>query len=294
MKVPGLAEYNHAIPFADRGIFPNAQPMWTADAYQNNRNTEEKGSFVMYYGPGQMNFGPYRASDRLPVACVDRLIRTQTKLETYVGLPKERAIPLLQSTKQQDPMWCWAAVAQMILALRGQQVSQEQIVKMTLGDVEGKGVSSAELAQRLSRVGISAVDERNLQKLGSQATIYSPNGTTHLEAGFDPLAASGGTDVVDSRRLALDLYQQRIFILAYGTGEARAHAVLLIGADIVVEPFVFSEIDEAQIQSPKNKVTIRKYHVLNPWPGKGHQVLSPDDLQELVKWQVSLSRQRDR
>ena len=188
-------------------------------------------------------------------------------------------------------MWCWAAVAQMILALRGQQLSQEQIVKLTLGDVAGKGVSSAELAQRLSRIGITAEDEKTVKKFGSEFTHYTAEQGARTEVGFDPLAASGGTDIIDSRQLALDLYQRRIFILAYGTGAARAHAVLLFGADISVEPFDFPELDEAQIQTPRHKVTIQKYHVLNPWPGKGHQVLSPEELQELVKWRVSLARQ---
>jgi hypothetical protein len=291
MKVPGLAEYRHAIPFAAPGIFPTAQAMWISDSWQNNRNMQETGGFVMYYGPGDMNFGPHPATGQLPIACVDRLLQSQRTTTTYVGLAKDRVLPLLQSTKQQDPMWCWAAVAQMILALRGQQLSQEQIVKLTLGDVAGKGVSSAELAQRLSRIGITAEDEKTVKKFGSEFTHYTAEQGARTEVGFDPLAASGGTDIIDSRQLALDLYQRRIFILAYGTGAARAHAVLLFGADISVEPFDFPELDEAQIQTPRHKVTIQKYHVLNPWPGKGHQVLSPEELQELVKWRVSLARQ---
>ncbi len=262
-----------------------------ADAWQNNRNTEEKGGFVMYYGPGNLNFGPYPASVPLPVACVDRLLKSDRVHSTYVGLSKERVLPFLQSTKQQDPMWCWAAVAQMILALRGRSVSQEDIVRTALGDVMGKGVSSTELAQRLSRVGVEAVEEKYLKKMGVEFTHHSKEHGAQKEVGFDPLADSGGSDIVDSRQLVLDLFENRVFIFAYGTGASRAHAVLLIGADITVEPFDFvGGLDRAQIQRPHHKFTIKKYHLLNPWPNKGYQVVSPDELEELVKWRVSLSR----
>ncbi len=263
-----------------------------ADAFQNNRNTQELGGFVMYRGPGDLNFGPYPASNPLPVACVERLLQGDRVHSAYVGLSKERVLPLLQSTKQQDPMWCWAAVAQMIFALRGRSVSQEDIVRTALGDVNGKGVSSAELAQRLSRVGIDAIEEKHLAKFGAEHIYYTKELGEHKVAGFDPLAESGGSDIIDSRRLALDLFQSKVFIFTYGTGASRAHAVLLVGADITVEPADFGgELDPMQIQSPRHKITIKKYHLLNPWPGKGYQVVSPEALEELVKWQVRLSRQ---
>ena len=110
---------------------------------------------------------------------------------------------------------------------------------------------------------------------------------------YNPLGESGAADNVDSRQLATELFDGSVYILAYGTGANRAHAVLLVGVDVSVTPNDFAEIDRFQLARYTHKIAIKKYHVINPWPGKGYQQLSPDELQELVKWKVGMSRRRN-
>jgi hypothetical protein len=106
--------------------------------------------------------------------------------------------------------------------------------------------------------------------------------------GYNPLGDSGVPDNVDSRQLASELLDGAVYILAYGTGASRAHAVLLVGLEVTVSPNDFAAISHFEIERFSHTVAIAKYHVVNPWPGKGYQVLSPDELQELVKWKVTM------
>ena len=108
---------------------------------------------------------------------------------------------------------------------------------------------------------------------------------------YNPLGETGSADNIDSRQLATELLDGDVYILAYGTGASRAHAVLLVGVEVTVTPNDFATIDRFQLNRYTHKVAIRRYHVVNPWPGKGYQTVSPDELQELVKWKVSRSRQ---
>ena len=59
---------------------------------------------------------------------------------------------------------------------------------------------------------------------------------------------------------------------------------------MTIEPNDFAGFENIELRRYHHKITIKKYDVVNPWPGKGYQALSPDELQELVKWKVSLSR----
>lgn len=291
MKVPGLGEYRHAMPHAPAGLFPSGQSIWMSDAWQYNRNLNEMGSAVVYYGPGQWNAGPMSADARLPVACVDRLLteRDAQKLH-YVGVPKEKVTELAQTTTQKDPMWCWAAVAQMILSLRGQRMAQADIVQATMGH-SAQGISSAELARRLRSVGIVAVEDKLVAKQGMTFQTSTDGKSWQAMDSYNPLGETGSADNIDSRQLATELLDGDVYILAYGTGASRAHAVLLVGVEVTVTPNDFATIDRFQLNRYTHKVAIRRYHVVNPWPGKGYQTVSPDELQELVKWKVSRSRQ---
>lgn len=291
MKVPGVPEFRHAMPQAPKGLFPPGESLWMSDSWQYNRNLHEMGSAVVWYGPGKWTQGPMSAAARLRVSCVDRLLATRasTRLH-YVGIPKERMAQLAQTTTQKDPMWCWAAVAQMILSMRGQSVSQEQIVQIVQGGAGTEGISSIELARRLQAVGITATEERLVAKTGGPFLVSSDQRSWKPMAAHNPLGDSGEEDNVDSRQLARELSRGGVYILAYGTGASRAHAVLLFGLDIAVTPNDFAQLDDFQLARPSHRITIEKYHVMNPWPGKGHQVVSPDELQELVKWKVSMQR----
>lgn len=292
MKVPGLREYHHAIPKAPAGVFPPGQNLWMSESMQFNRTMEEMGGVVVWDGPGQWRNGPAPATARFSVACVDRLLPSQESTRIhYVGVPADTIAALATTTTQQDAMWCWAAVAQMILALRGQRVSQDDIVKATFGDASAKGISSEELARRLQKIGIQAVEDKFVKKRAAELQYTSDGVNWRSSEAYNPLGDTGVEDNVDSRQLAAELYDRRsVYILAYGTGASRAHAVLLVGLDITVTPNNFIEIDPLQIAAASHKITIKKYHVINPWPGKGYQTLSPDELQEVVKWKVSLSR----
>ncbi|MBL8631600.1 MAG: hypothetical protein JNM40_00140 [Myxococcales bacterium] len=291
-KVPGLSEYRHAMPYAPPGLFPPGQSIWMSDAWQYNRNLHEMGSVVVYYGPGRWNSGPVSADARLPVACVDRLLaeRESSKLH-YVGLSKEKITALSQNTTQRDPMWCWAAVAQMILTLRGRQMPQADIVQAMMGE-QASGISSTDLAKRIQEVGISAVEDKHVGKQGTTFQTATDGGKNWKTMdGYNPLGATGSADNIDSRQLATELFDGDVYILAYGAGADRAHAVLLVGVDVTVSPSDFAVIDRFQLLRYTHKVAIKRYHIINPWPGKGYQTVSPDELQELVKWKVSMSRQ---
>ena len=292
MKVPGLREYHHGMPHAPYGVFPPGQNLWMSESMQFNRTMEEMGGVVVWDAPGQWRNGPSPATARLPVSCVDRLLPAEESTRIhYVGVPKEGISALATTTTQQDAMWCWAAVAQMILAMRGQRVAQDDIVKATFGDASAKGISSEELARRLQKIGIQAVEDRFVAKRAAVIRKTSDGVNWRSSEAYNPLGDTGVEDNVDSRQLAAELYDRRsVYILAYGTGASRAHAVLLVGLDITVTPNNFIEIDPLQIAAASHKITIKKYHVINPWPGKGYQTLSPDELQEVVKWKVSLSR----
>lgn len=288
MKVPGLVEYRYAMPRAAPGDFPVNESLWMSDSWQQERNLDqEQGGIVVWYGPGSWNRGPAGASAQLRVACVDHLFEApEAKNLYYIGVPKER-FPLLASTSiQRDAMWCWAAVAQMILALQGRAMRQEDIVARALGDVSGSGVSSAQLAQGLQRVGIQAIEDRLIPKQGVQFQTSTDGKTWKPMKAYNPLGDTGEADNVDSRQLALELLDGMVYIMAYGTGENRAHAVLLVGVDVTVTPEDFKYFSRFEIWRVVHKITIKKYHVINPWPGKGYQVLSPDQLQEVVKWRV--------
>ncbi len=292
MKVPGLAEYRYAMPRAPAGLFPPGASIWMAEAFQYNRNHEEYGSVVVWYSPGSWNSGPVSATAKLPVVCVDRLLtsRTDSGKSYYVGVPKQRVNQLVTTTTQQDAYWCWAAVAQMIWMLRGKVVTQQEIVQRALGDVLGQGISSMQLAQRLSRVGIKAEEDKYVSRREAEVMRYSKEKGWYKPEGFNPLGETGEAETVDSRQLALELDQGTVYILAYGAGANRAHAVLLVGVDVTIEPNDFAGFENIELRRYHHKITIKKYHVVNPWPGKGYQALSPDELQELVKWKVSLSR----
>lgn len=290
MKVPGIAEYSYAMPIAPAGVFPKGESIWMAEAWQYDRNLHELGSAVVWYGPGSWNSGPMSASSRLPVVCVDRFLSGPVSAQThYVGLPKAKVLELAKTTTQKDAMWCWAAVAQMIQALRGKAMSQQDIVRVALGDVNGKGVSAAELARRLGRIGISAVEDKDVPVAGVKYEVSKDGKNFAPLKAFNPLGEEGAPESIDSRQLAIDLFEQTLYILAYGTGVNRAHAVLLVGLDVVVTPADFKQISRFELWRYSHKVTIKSYHVINPWPGTGYQVLSPDALQELVKWRVSAS-----
>lgn len=290
-KVPGLAEYRHAMPYAQPGLFPPGQSIWMSDAWQYNRNLHEMGGVVVYYGPGRWNAGPVSAEARLPVACVDRLLteRDSSKLH-YVGLSKEKITALALNTTQRDPMWCWAAVAQMILSLRGRQLAQADIVQAMMGE-SASGIVSTDLSKRLQEVGISAVEDKHVAKQGTAFQISTDSKRWQTMEGYNPLGATGSADNIDSRQLATELFDGDVYILAYGAGADRAHAVLLVGVDVTVTPNDFATIDRFQLLRFTHKVAIKRYHIVNPWPGKGYQTVSPDELQELVKWKVSMSRQ---
>lgn len=291
MKVPGSAEYLSAMPLAPAGHFPKGESLWMSDAWQYNRNLHEMGSAVVWYGPGSWNRGPMSASARLRLSCVDRLLPTKDSTRIhYVGLKKERIAELAKTTAQKDPMWCWAAVAQMIHLLRGQSLSQGDIVRIALDDVNGKGVSAEELARRLQKVGIEAILEKNVPVAGPKFQVSRDGKNFVPMEAYNPLGDSGTPDNIDSRQLALDLYDGVVYILAYGTGESRAHAVLLVGLDVIVTPNDFREISRFELYRYTHKILIKKYHVINPWPGKGIEVLSPDALQELVKWKVNMPK----
>jgi hypothetical protein len=167
----------------------------------------------------------------------------------------------------------------MIWALRGKEVAQKDIVQRALGDVLGQGISSMQLAQRLSRVGISAVEDKYVSRRESEVLRYSKEKGWYKPESFNPLGETGEAE------------------LARGCcgrdgshGASRAHAVLLVGVDVTIEPNDFVGFENFELRRHHHKITIKKYHVVNPWPGKGYQTLSPDELQELVKWKVSLSR----
>ena len=227
MKVPGLAEYRYAMPRAPAGLFPPGASIWMAEAFQYNRNHEEYGSVVVWYSPGSWNSGPVSATAKLPVVCVDKLLtsRTDSGKSYYVGVPKQRVNQLVTTTTQQDAYWCWAAVAQMIWMLRGKVVTQQEIVQRALGDVLGQGISSMQLAQRLSRVGISAVEDKYVSRREAEVMRYSKEKGWYKPEGFNPLGETGEAETVDSRQLALELDQGTVYILAYGAGANRAHPV---------------------------------------------------------------------
>ena len=289
MKVPGIAEYSYAMPLAPAGHFPVGESIWMSEAWQYNRNLGELGSAVVWYAPGSWNRGPMSASAQLRVSCVDRLLSGKESARTYyVGFPKERVLQLAKTTAQKDAMWCWAAVAQMIQTVRGQAMSQDDIVRIALGEVAGKGVSASELARRLQKVGIEAVEDKNVPIAGPAFQVSRDGKNFQPLKPFNPLGDSAGPESIDSRQLALDLFDGTPYILAYGTGTNRAHAVLLVGLDVVVTPSDFKQISHFELWRYTHKVVIKSYHVINPWPGKGHQVVSPDELQELVKWRVKV------
>lgn len=293
MKVPGIAEYRYAMPKAPAGVFPKGESIWMSEAWQYNRNLSELGSAVVWYGPGSWNSGPMSATAKLAVSCVNRLLSSTDSTRThYVGVSKDRVSQLSQTTTQKDPMWCWAAVAHMILTIQGRSMSQADIVRATLGE-NAKGISSEELARRLRAVGIEAVEDRFVPKEGVKFQVSKDGKSWNDMEAYNPLGESGAADNVDSRQLATELLDGAVYILAYGTGANRAHAVLLVGVDVSVTPNDFTEIDRFQLARYTHKIAIKKYHVINPWPGKGYQQLSPDELQELVKWKVSMSRRRN-
>lgn len=289
MKVPGIAEYSYAMPLAPAGVFPPNESIWMAESWQYNRNLYELGSAVVWYAPRSWNHGPMSATAPLRVFCVDRLLAGEESAHVhYVGLPKERVLQLAKTTAQKDAMWCWAAVAQMIKLLRGQALSQDDIVRIALGDVSGKGVSAAELARRLHKVGIDAVEDKDVPIAGPKFQVSKDGKNFQPLKPYNPLGDDAAPESIDSRQLALDLFDGALYILAYGTGVNRAHAVLLVGLDVTVAPADFKQISRFELWRYTHKVTIKSYHVINPWPGKGYQVLSPDELQELVKWKVSM------
>jgi len=292
MKAPGIAEYRYAMPKAPAGMFPPDESIWMAEAGQYNRHLHELGSVVVWYGPGRWNRGPVSADAHLHVACVDRLLMVRESAKShYVGVAKDKIAELAKTTTQSDAMWCWAAVAQMIWALRGHSVAQQDIVKASFGGASGKGVASDELARRLHRIGIEAIEDKLVAKAGVQLMVSSDQQSWKPTEGHNPLGELGTLDNIDSRQLAADLYDRTLYILAYGTGVNRAHAVLLVGLDVTISPSDYAVFDRIELTRYTHKVTIQKYHVINPWPKRGYQVLSPDELQELVKWRVTMSRQ---
>lgn len=54
----------------------------------------------------------------------------------YAGIPQKRAADIAVFGKQRSENWCWAACIQMVLNFHSIPVTQEQIVRRTLGKME--------------------------------------------------------------------------------------------------------------------------------------------------------------
>ena len=290
LKVPRMRELRYAAQNLNAAncMLPWVGGVWSSDPLQYNRNFEDELMAVVSYASGGLtNHGPNSASSCNRVLCVDHLIGQNTPEKIYTIKVNTNRIPIAD---QKQALWCWAAVAQMIFAMNNQQVAQAQIVSQAFTNSNGEtSMKANELVSRLRKMGISLTHQDKVQHRGVKHEVFRDGRWQKMQKAKLP-----GTDNLDIKTLLADLHNGVFYVAFYGISASTAHAVLLIGLDVSINPApaqcAGNRPCDMDYLSPwrHHEVEMKQLYILNPWPGTGLQTISADDTQLLDFWRVNL------
>ena len=142
----------------------------------------------------------------------------------FIGISTDNFMPYHRA--QEQPFWCWAASAEMVLANQGINVSQVQIVSAVKGMPFNATANFPEMVRSVNRV----FKDQNEKRVVVSGQIV--------------------LGVPVSNVLYNQLKKKRPVILCYMTSMFSGHAVVVTGADAEVSP---------------NGVTINKLHLFDPY-----------------------------